>query len=116
MVNGEFGTGLPVPQSTFLIQHSPFAFALPSPFLRPSPFLQPSPVNSPCPMSLVRLGRYRDLANAVAERLASAEGRLEGIVASSGVRSAVLGELLRRTPSGVASVRLDGIDAFARRV
>jgi ATP-dependent helicase/DNAse subunit B len=67
-------------------------------------------------MPLVLLGRYRDLASAVAERLASAESPLEGIVASSGVRSAVLAELLRRTPSGVASARLDGIDAFARRI
>src|SRR4051794_3681579 len=62
------------------------------------------------------LGRYQDLAVAVAERLSTATGPLEGIVASSGVRAAILGELLQRTASGVASVRLDGIDAFARRV
>src|SRR6476620_2081776 len=67
-------------------------------------------------MPLALLGRYQDLAVAVAERHSTASEPMEGIVASSGVRAAVLGELLQRTPSGVASARLDGIDAFARRV
>jgi PD-(D/E)XK nuclease superfamily len=65
-------------------------------------------------MPVLQFGRYRDLATAVAERLRKEP--LEVIVASGGVRSAVLRELLLRAPSGVVSARLDGIDAFARRV
>jgi hypothetical protein len=67
-------------------------------------------------MPVLQFGRYRDLAAAVAGRLASAETPLEVIVASSGVRQSVLAELLQRTPAGVTSIRLDGLEAFARRV
>lgn len=65
-------------------------------------------------MPVLQFGRYRELAAAVADRLQ--QDSVEVIVASGGVRAAVFGELLQRTPAGVVSARLDGIDAFARRV
>src|SRR5258708_71203 len=65
-------------------------------------------------MPVLRFGRYRDLAAAVAERLH--EASLEVIVAGGGVGGAVRGGLLQRPPSGVVSAGLEGIDGFARRV
>ena len=65
-------------------------------------------------MPVLQFGRYRELAAAIAGRLQ--QESLEVIVASGGVRVAVLRELLQGAPAGVASARLEGIDAFARRV
>lgn len=66
-------------------------------------------------MPSVQLGRYRDIAAAVAERLA-ADPRAEVIVASRGVRLAVLQELLKRSGARAVSVRLDSIDDYAKRL
>src|SRR5260221_5636453 len=65
-------------------------------------------------MPVLQFGRYRDLAAAVAERIQ--QEPLEVIVASGGVRTAVLAELLQRAPAGVVWAGLDGIDAFPRRI
>src|SRR5436190_15759678 len=62
----------------------------------------------------LRLGRYNDLAGAIAERLTAAPQQ-EVIVASAGLASAVTAELLRGR-AGVAGLRLQTIDAFARRL
>src|SRR2546423_3641666 len=62
----------------------------------------------------VHSGRYHDIARAVADRLA-ADPQLEVIVASAGVRQAVLAELLRRVPSGVTAARLYGLEQFAQK-
>ena len=65
-------------------------------------------------MPLLHLGRYRDLAAAVAARL-SASPQQEVIVASAGLAKAITAELLRGR-AGVAGSRLHTIDAFARRL
>jgi RecB family exonuclease len=64
---------------------------------------------------LLFFGRYRDIAAAAAERLA-ADASAEVIVASGGMRKAVLAELLARTPNGVSAARLEPLERFARRV
>src|SRR5436309_227224 len=65
-------------------------------------------------MPLLPLGRYRDLAAAVAARL-SASPQQEVIVASAGLAKAITAEPLRGR-AGVAGSRLHTIDAFARRL
>ncbi|MEK6372872.1 MAG: PD-(D/E)XK nuclease family protein [Acidobacteriota bacterium] len=62
----------------------------------------------------LHLGRYQDLARAVAERL-SASPHQEVIVNSAGLANAITAELLRGR-EGVAGLRLQTIDAFARRL
>ena len=64
---------------------------------------------------LLRLAHYRDIAAEVAERLI-AGGGVEVLVASSGVANAIVTEVLRRKPNGVAGLRLETIETFARRV
>jgi RecB family exonuclease len=59
-------------------------------------------------------GRYRDLAGAIAERLRESPQQ-EVIVASAGLAQAITAELLRGR-AGVAGLRLQSIDAFARRL
>jgi len=66
------------------------------------------------PHTLLQLGRYSDLAAAIAARLAE-NPQQEVIVASAGLASAITAELLRGR-AGVAGLRLQTIDAFARRV
>src|SRR6266850_1370011 len=65
-------------------------------------------------MPLLHHGRYRDLAGAIAARLNDAPQQ-EVIVASAGLASAITAELLRGR-AGVAGLRLQTIDAFARRL
>src|SRR5437763_9388329 len=65
-------------------------------------------------MPLLHLGRYRDLAGAVAARLSDSPLQ-EVIVASAGLAKAITAELLRGR-AGVAGSRLHTIDAFARRL
>jgi hypothetical protein len=70
------------------------------------------------------LQSYRDLSASIADRLAAhhagadplAAWDLEVIVASSGVARAIVGELTRRLPNGVAGLRLDTVESFAQRV
>src|SRR5689334_16542912 len=65
-------------------------------------------------MPLLHLGRYRDLATAVAARLNNSPQQ-EVIVASAGLANAITAELLRGRP-GVAGLHVQTIDAFARRL
>jgi RecB family exonuclease len=65
--------------------------------------------------SLLHLAHYRDIAAEVADRLI-AGGGVEVLVASSGVANAIVTEVLRRKPNGVAGLRLETIETFARRV
>jgi RecB family exonuclease len=65
-------------------------------------------------MPLLHHGRYRDLAGAIAARL-NAAPQQEVIVASAGLAGAITAELLRGR-AGVAGLRLQTIDAFARRL
>src|SRR4051812_43606821 len=65
-------------------------------------------------MSLLHHGTYRDLAAAIDARL-SESPQQEVIVASAGLSSAITAELLRGR-GGVAGLRLQTIDAFARRL
>src|SRR4051812_19387799 len=67
----------------------------------------------PMPPTDLHLGRYRDLASAIAARLAD-NSHQEVIVASAGLAQAITAELLRGR-AGVAGLRLQTIDAFARR-
>src|SRR5207244_4404810 len=64
-------------------------------------------------MPLLHHGRYRDLAGAIAARLNDAPQQ-EVIVASAGLAGAIIAELLRGR-AGLAGLRLQTIDAFARR-
>ncbi len=64
-------------------------------------------------MPQLHLGRYHDLAGAIAARLAESPQQ-EVIVASAGLASAITTELLRGR-EGVAGLRLQTIDTFARR-
>ncbi|MGH9423072.1 MAG: hypothetical protein ACRD3J_24055, partial [Thermoanaerobaculia bacterium] len=61
------------------------------------------------------LARYKEIATAVAERLI-ADDRVEVLVASGGVSNAIAGEILKTKPNGVAGLRLETIETFARRV
>ena len=65
-------------------------------------------------MPLLHHGSYRDLATAVAARL-SASPQQEVIVASAGLANAITIELLHDRP-GLAGLRLQTIDSFARRL
>src|SRR5262245_56711535 len=65
-------------------------------------------------MPLLHHGSYRDLAGALAERLSDSPQQ-EVIVASSGMANAILTALLRGR-AGVAGLRLQSIDSFARRL
>ena len=65
-------------------------------------------------MPLLHLGRYRDLAGAVAARLNNSPQQ-EVIVASAGLAGAITAELLRGR-TGVTGLRVQTIDAFARRL
>src|SRR5258708_3666515 len=56
---------------------------------------------------------YRDIASQVADRLIDG---VEVLVASRGVKNAIAEELLRRKPNGVAGLRLETIETFARRI
>jgi hypothetical protein len=75
-------------------------------------------------MPPVRFAPYREIADEVASRLASARaGRdplaawdEEVIVPSRGVAEAVSGELLARMPNGVAGVRLQTLEELAQRL
>src|SRR2546430_3938108 len=58
--------------------------------------------------------RYPERAAAIAERLTGSPGQ-EVIVNSAGLARAITGELLRGR-AGVAGMRLQTIDAFARRL
>src|SRR3954470_13050768 len=60
------------------------------------------------------LGRYKDLAAAIAARLAKDPAQ-EVIVASAGLAQAITAELLRGR-AGVAGLRLPTIHRFARRL
>ena len=62
----------------------------------------------------LHLGRYTDLAGAIAARLAESPQQ-EVLVASAGLATAITAELLRGR-SGVAGLRLQTIDTFARRL
>ena len=66
-------------------------------------------------MPLLRFAPYRVIAETIAERLAEAP-HLEVLVASGGVANAIATELLRRKPDGVAALRIETIETFARRV
>src|SRR5947207_656454 len=65
-------------------------------------------------MPLLQHGSYRHLAAAVAARLTDAPEQ-EVIVASGGLANAITAELLRGR-AGVADLRVQTIDAFARRL
>src|SRR5947207_4108634 len=65
-------------------------------------------------MPHLQLARYPELAAAIAERLTVSPGQ-EVIVNSAGLAKAITGELLRGR-AGVAGMRLQTIDAFARRL
>jgi RecB family exonuclease len=65
--------------------------------------------------SLLHLAHYRGIAAEVADRLSAADG-IEVLVASAGVANAISAELLRRKPNGVAGLRLETIETFARRI
>ena len=65
-------------------------------------------------MPLVQHGSYRDLAAAIAARLADAPQQ-EVIVASAGLANAITAELLRGR-AGVADLRVRTIDSFAKRL
>jgi len=84
--------------------------ARPSPRVRPSIELNIEPTSR----SLF-LAPYRDIATEVANRLNAGDG-LEVLVASSGVAKAIAEELLRHRPNGVAGLRLETIETFAKRV
>ncbi|HSY52223.1 MAG TPA: PD-(D/E)XK nuclease family protein, partial [Thermoanaerobaculia bacterium] len=65
--------------------------------------------------SLLHFAHYRDIAAEVAGRLTARDGT-ETLVASSGVANAIATEVLRRKPNGVAGLRLETTETFARRV
>lgn len=69
------------------------------------------------------LSRYREIAASVAQRLCAgrrpdplAPWDLEVVAASSGMGSAVASEVLRRTPQGVANLRIHVLDVLAARI
>jgi hypothetical protein len=64
--------------------------------------------------SLLHLAPYRDIAAEVADRLSA--GDVDVLVASAGVANAIAVELLQRKPNGVAGLRLETIETFARRI
>ncbi len=64
--------------------------------------------------SLLHLASYRDIAAEVADRLIADD--VDVLVASAGVANAIAGEILRQKPTGVAGLRLESIETFARRV
>ena len=70
----------------------------------------------PVPMALLVFDSYRRIAEEVAARLSSETVELEVLVASSGVAKAVARELLQRRPNGIAGLRLETIETFARRI
>ncbi|HEX7679469.1 MAG TPA: PD-(D/E)XK nuclease family protein [Thermoanaerobaculia bacterium] len=65
-------------------------------------------------MPFLHLAPYRDIAAEVADRLSA--GDVDVLVASAGVANAIATELLRRKPNGVAGLRLETIETFARRL
>jgi RecB family exonuclease len=65
--------------------------------------------------AILRFAPYRLIAEAVAERL-TRESELEVLVASGGVANAIATELLRRNPNGVAGLRIETIETFAKRI
>ena len=64
---------------------------------------------------LLRFAPYRAIAEAVAERLTESP-KVEVLAASGGVANAIASELLRRSPNGIAGLRIDTIETFARRI
>jgi hypothetical protein len=66
-------------------------------------------------MPLVHLAPFHDIAGKVAERLSTGD-EVEVLVASSGIANAIAGELIRQKPNGVAGLRLETIETFARRI
>jgi RecB family exonuclease len=75
------------------------------------------------PTPLLRLARYRDIAREIAERLVATVGddplrawSEEVIVSSNSVGQAIASELLARLPSGVAGLRLQTLEALAKRI
>src|SRR5712691_4117437 len=64
---------------------------------------------------LLQFARYREIAAAIASRLAAKSGE-EIIVASRGLAASATAELLRCSETGTVSVRLSMLDSFARRV
>jgi len=65
-------------------------------------------------MPRVHLSPYRELAAEIAERLNA--GGVEVLVASGGVANAIAAEVLQKNPNGVAGLRLETIETFARRI
>ncbi len=65
--------------------------------------------------SLLRFAAYRTIAEAVAERL-TANPKIEVLAASGGIKDAIANELLRDNPSGIAGLRIETIETFARRI
>jgi hypothetical protein len=75
------------------------------------------------PTPLLRFARYREIAREVAERLVAAAGNdplrawsEEVIVSSNSVGQAIASELVARVPSGVAGLRLQTLEALAKRI
>jgi len=66
-------------------------------------------------MSLLHLAPYRNIAAEVADRLSAADN-VEVLIASAGMASSINAELLKHRPSGVAGLRLETIETFARRI
>jgi len=66
-------------------------------------------------MSLLRFAPHRNLATDVTDRLFAGDG-IEIVVASAGVANSIAAELLKRKPNGVADLRLETIETFARRI
>src|SRR5258708_26459857 len=64
---------------------------------------------------LLRFAPYRGIAEAVAERLTESP-KVEVLAASGGVANAIACELLRRSPNGIAGLRIDTIETFATRI
>src|SRR2546425_460211 len=64
---------------------------------------------------LLQFARYREIAAAIASRIAAKSGE-EIIVASRGLAASATAELLRCCETGAVSVRLSMLDSFARRV
>ncbi|HXH93100.1 MAG TPA: PD-(D/E)XK nuclease family protein, partial [Thermoanaerobaculia bacterium] len=65
--------------------------------------------------ALLRFAPYRAIAEAVAERLTESP-KVEVLAASGGVKDAIARELLRRSPNGIAGLRIETIETFATRI
>jgi hypothetical protein len=63
---------------------------------------------------VLHLVPYRDIAAKVADRISA--GEVGVLVASAGVANAISTALLRQRPNGIAGLRLETIETFARRI